>query len=1386
MAGIEILIDGAGYRAGESFDPAAPDYANTPASARRPLFGYQPADSLAAPVVTIVTPYFNPGQVFRETALSVFRQSLQQWEWIIIDDGSTDPASLALLEVYGQFDPRIHVLRQDRNRGPSAARNRGFKEARSELVFMLDADDLIEPTTLEKMAWYLATHPEAAFVTGYNVGFGSMEYLWRRGFDDGAAFLQENLSTVTKMVRRSVHQAVGGYDETVSAGLEDWEFWLRAAANDHWGGTIKEFFDWYRRRTTGREHWQNVTDVRKTAAFREQMHQRYPQLLERFPTLPRTGPGLSWSGREAPFQNRLTRSGKPRLLFLVPHFELGGADKFNLDLIRQLQRAEGYEVTVVATEGGAQAWRHLFEGLTPDVFVMDEFLALSNSQDFLRYLVASRCPDAILVSHSRMGYELSAFLRAFAPEVPVVDYLHMEEERWAGGGFPGISLGYASQLARTLVSSEHLRRWLVERGGDPARIDLCTTNVDTQLWRRRAEEADDAASRWNVDRSHPVILWAGRICEQKQPHLLVEVLARVAKAFPSFTALLAGDGEDRAALEAQLARAKLPQVRLLGAVPNDSMRGLLALADVFFLPSRWEGISLALYEAMAMEATPLASEVGGQAELVTPNCGVLVKPGPGEVEAYTAALLRMLREPKWRAGLARAGRARVEKSFGIEALGKVAHRSLMLARKDAAQHPEDLSSRPVAVLLAGLATRATMMQREADRLRDLVTTELQRTHDALQVEAAGVLGELLRAQLEAGSVLLEAGLRAQGLRAFDAAVHSADASKRPSLSLEARTALVQALTLTDPVHAAAVLTETLPLLEQLKGRPTRDAAEAVVKRLKAMPSPLPQGPRSAPAPGTEPQPGAPTVTVVIPCYKQAHYLPEAVQSVVAQTRTDWEVVIVNDGSPDDTSAIARRLMADLPGRAIRLVEQDNRGLPAARNAGFQAARGRYVLPLDADDKIKPTMLERLVSVLDSYPKVGFAYTEIEHFGSRSDVFPLPDFDRNVLLGQDNIACVCSLVRRSAWEQTGGYNETMREGYEDWDFWVTLAGAGWDGHCVHQPLFLYRKAGESMLTESNKIRPRLIARIILNHPKIYTAASLEEARRLLSAPGEQPVPAPEAGSGAAAWQPLVAPRPARRPPTRDAGPAVSIVMPSYGQAEFLPMAVGSVALQSFKDWELIIVDDGSQDDTAAVARQLFANLPGRRCRLLQQPNAGVAAARNGGLAAARGRYVLPLDADDAIDATYLERAVALLEREDVDIVGTDGVMFGTRSDHMRMQPRQLWSNVQNANCLNYCSLYHRDVWERVGGYNSNLTKGYEDWDFWVGCRAAGFTVGHVAEPVFFYRTKEVSRDVGAVRHHDKQLRARIALNHPTLYPPRVLDEARALLDREPLPAHGTAE
>src|SRR5262249_38908288 len=173
-------------------DSQRPDFSRTPVSPERPRFDYTPIDSSQAPYVTIVTPFYNTGSVFHETARSVLGQSFQQWEWLIVNDGSTTSDSLAVLEAYRRCDERIRGIDLPNNGGPGAARNVGFREARTAFVAQVDSDDLLEPTAIEKWLWLLESYPEYSFVKGYSVGFGAQEYLWPKGFPADRIMLQEN------------------------------------------------------------------------------------------------------------------------------------------------------------------------------------------------------------------------------------------------------------------------------------------------------------------------------------------------------------------------------------------------------------------------------------------------------------------------------------------------------------------------------------------------------------------------------------------------------------------------------------------------------------------------------------------------------------------------------------------------------------------------------------------------------------------------------------------------------------------------------------------------------------------------------------------------------------------------------------------------------------------------------------------------------------------------------------------------------------------------------------------------------------------------------------------------------------------------------------------
>jgi hypothetical protein len=246
----------------------------------------------------------------------------------------------------------------------------------------------------------------------------------------------------------------------------------------------------------------------------------------------------------------------------------------------------------------------------------------------------------------------------------------------------------------------------------------------------------------------------------------------------------------------------------------------------------------------------------------------------------------------------------------------------------------------------------------------------------------------------------------------------------------------------------------------------------------------------------------PVVSVVVPCHDYARYLPDAVSSVVAQTFEDWELVVVDDGSTDDTVEVTEGLIARHPDRRIRLLRQANAGVSAARNTGIEAAAGRYILPLDADDMIAPTMLEKTVAVLDGDPKVAIASTDVFTFTDDDlppQVMPLPAYSRELLL-QRLIMFYCSLYRREAWRTVGGYDENMRAG-EDWDFWIGCAEHGFDAYHIHEPLFGARNKDTGLHVEAAENDLAIRARIVANHPDLFKPITRGWAHAVLSQDAE---------------------------------------------------------------------------------------------------------------------------------------------------------------------------------------------------------------------------------------------------------------------------------------------
>ncbi|MHC4850196.1 MAG: glycosyltransferase family 2 protein [Planctomycetota bacterium] len=235
------------------------------------------------------------------------------------------------------------------------------------------------------------------------------------------------------------------------------------------------------------------------------------------------------------------------------------------------------------------------------------------------------------------------------------------------------------------------------------------------------------------------------------------------------------------------------------------------------------------------------------------------------------------------------------------------------------------------------------------------------------------------------------------------------------------------------------------------------------------------------------------VQIVIPCYRQAHLLPEAVASVAAQTFTDFECVVIDDGSPDDTAAVAERLAREHPW--LRLIRQENAGPCAARNNAIASSQAPLILPLDADDMLAPTAIEKMVAVFDERPELAIVGSWAREFGNSHDQLRACSLGLRKLL-RGNTMCVTSMFRRDVFEKTPGYNPNMVHGYEDWDLWISIHEVGGEAHVIEEELFRYRRAGPSRNDTAETRDLWLRARIVLNHPELYGRGRVRLAEKTL--------------------------------------------------------------------------------------------------------------------------------------------------------------------------------------------------------------------------------------------------------------------------------------------------
>lgn len=517
----------------------------------------------------------------------------------------------------------------------------------------------------------------------------------------------ENLLPVCALIKKEAILEVGGYGVVDKDVHEDWHLWLRLLEKGHIPARMNFYGFWYRNKKEGGILASINADKQKDLHAKEVIQKQADKIKNdvkaiQFPipfdpdydTYPYT---FNWKRKPI-----YEKGEKKHLLFIFPWFHVGGADKFNYDLISGLDK-EKYDITIVTTEPSDYVWRSKFEKCAT-VFDLTTFLDRKDWASFMHYLIYSRNIDLVMQSNSFYGYYAIPWLKAEFPNVIFTDYLHSQNWSWRNGEYPRESTALSRILDRTYTCTEYLTTVMSEEMGrinqnmkpvyigvdyeefDPDKVDLKDYPKITKYEDKYKDKK--------------VILFLARISEEKRPLLIVHILKKIYETRKDVVLFVVGDGPELNAMKKTAEKLGVRDNIIFFGMEKDT-KPFYKIADVQVIASLTEGLTLTTYESLSMCTPVVTADVGGQKELVDNTCGRVVQNiqtakdnfydrnyPEEEINRYATALLEIIENPNYEE-MTKVCRKKIIDSFSIKDMVKIMDKEITdLVQKGTAIKPE--------------------------------------------------------------------------------------------------------------------------------------------------------------------------------------------------------------------------------------------------------------------------------------------------------------------------------------------------------------------------------------------------------------------------------------------------------------------------------------------------------------------------------------------------------------------------------------------------------------------------------------------------------------------------------------------------------------------------
>ena len=578
------------------------------------------------PVISIITPYFNGQDYIEETAKSVLRQTFSNFEWIIVDDGSSKEGKEKLQQIE-KMDSRIKVFTNSySSRGPAQTRDFGIRNSAksSKYIVFLDADDLYNKTFLECSYWTLETHPEASWTYTDSVNFGAKNFLWRKWYDVEWE-LRENILLVSACVRKADLIEVGGFELKEKKVYEDWYLWIKLIKAGKFPVRMNSLLTYYRQKK-GTSELKSSNEENKKNALRI-IEEAKRDIVDYKDAIQFPKYDYNWEEiKDEIIKIKDTqKSNRINILMIIPWMVTGGADRFNLDLIKRMDRKK-FSFTIISTMPSKNEWRRQFEKYAT-IYDLTTFLEMKDWIGFINYIIKKNNIKLIFNSNSEFGYRILPYLKAKYPQIPITDFVHMEEWYMRNGGFSRDSSIMQNVIDKTFTCNENSRNIFINHfKKNKFEIKTIYIGVDEKKFdpqKYNKEEIIDKINDKRLSKDKIIISYICRIAEQKRPYLMLEVVKKLAEIRENFVVVVAGEGSLLNGLKKNVKKEKLDDFFVFVGNKKNTEE-IYAISDLTLNTSIKEGLALTSYESLAMGVPVVSSDVGGQKELINKEVGVTV------------------------------------------------------------------------------------------------------------------------------------------------------------------------------------------------------------------------------------------------------------------------------------------------------------------------------------------------------------------------------------------------------------------------------------------------------------------------------------------------------------------------------------------------------------------------------------------------------------------------------------------------------------------------------------------------------------------------------------------------------------------------------------------